>query len=413
MNTQNLRDNYPKLIDYMERTGYCATYILKVRREIDHVLSRADSKDCASYTDIYLEYANKSSSRHYLRDKLNCLGIIERFDNRGQYPDGRGRQQIVKRGLYHLLLPEFKAVVDCYRASESKRNKKATTIIGEASHGASFLYALQQKGINTLGTITEAAVLSVFVGDDDTLRRSCSYKKDIAAVLKACIRENPDSPYLARILAYLPELREQRKNIQYLKPEETHQIKQALTNEDSGLSLRDRAVGSLALYTGMRCCDIAGLTVNDIDWEKELIHIRQQKTDAPLELPLSVTVGNAIYDYLASERPEPEREYIFISENRPYGRLMSGSIGNISNMIMKAANIRQSPGDRRGFHIFRHRVATELLGGGVPQPVISRALGQTSPDSLEAYLSADFKHLKECALSIERFPMPEEVFGNE
>jgi integrase len=92
---------------------------------------------------------------------------------------------------------------------------------------------------------------------------------------------------------------------------------------------------------------------------------------------------------------------------------MNGSLGNISNKIMKTANIRQSTGDRRGFHIFRHHVATELLGNDVPQPVISRALGHISPDSLEAYLSADFKHLKECALSIERFPMPEGVFGNE
>ncbi len=413
MNTQNLRDNYPKLIDYMERDGYCATYITKVRREIDYVLSGADSKDWSSYTDIYLEYVNKSSSRHYLRDKLNCLGIIERFDNCGQYPDGRRRQRIVKRGLYHLLVPEFKAVVDCYRACESKRNKKATTIISEASHGASFLHALQQNGINTLGEITESAVLSVFVGDDNTLRRSCSYKKDIAAVLKACIRETPDCPEFTRILAYLPELREHRKNIQYLKSDEIHRIKQALTNEDSQLSLRDRAVGLLALYTGLRCCDIAGLTVNDIDWAKELIHIRQQKTGAPLELPLSVIVGNAVYDYLTAERSETGCEFIFISKNRPYGRLLSGSIGNISNKIMKTANIRQGSGDRRGFHIFRHRVATELLGSGVPQPVISRALGHTSPNSLEAYLSADFKHLKECALSIERFPMPEGVFANE
>ena len=413
MNTQNLRDNYPKLIDYMERAGYSATYIIKVRREINHLLSRADSKSWVSYTDIYQEYANKSTSKSYLRNKLNYLGIIESFDNRDQYPDGRQRQQIIKRGLYHLLLPEFKAVVDCYRASESKRNKKATTIICEASHGASFLYALQQKGIKTLGAITEAAVLSVFIGEDDIIRRSCSYKKDIAAILKACIRENPDCPEFTKILAYLPELREHRKNIQYLKPEETLQIKQALMNEDSGLSLRDRAVGSLVLYTGLRCCDIAGLTVNDIDWEKELICIRQQKTGAPLELPLSIIIGNAIYDYLTSERPETECEFMFISENRPYGRLLSGSIGNISNKIMKAANIRQSAGDRRGFHIFRHRVATELLGGGIPQPVISRALGHTSPDSLETYLSADFKHLKECALSIERFPMPEGVFANE
>lgn len=413
MNTQNLRDNYPKLIDYMEKAGYSATYIIRVRREINHILSRADSRGWASYMDIYQEYENKSTSQSYLRNKLNCLGIIERFDNRNQYPDGRQRQEIIKRGLYNLLLPEFKTVVDCYRASESKRNKKATTIICEASHGASFLYALQLKGIKTLGAITEAAVLSVFIGEDDIIRRSCSYKKDIAAILKACIRENPDCLEFTKILAYLPELREHRKNIQYLKPQETHHIKQALKNEDSGLSLRDRAVGSLALYTGLRCCDIAGLTVNDIDWEKELICIRQQKTGAPLELPLSVIVGNAIYDYLASERPETECEFMFISENRPYGRLVSGSIGNISNKIMKAANIRQSAGDRRGFHIFRHRVATELLGGGVPQPVISRALGHTSPDSLEAYLSADFKHLKECALSIERFSMPKGVFANE
>ena len=89
-------------------------------------------------------------------------------------------------------------MIDCYRASESKRNKKATTIIGEASHGASFLYALQQKGINTVDAITEVAVLSVFIGEDDTLRRSCSYKKNIAAIFKACIRENPDCPESSR-----------------------------------------------------------------------------------------------------------------------------------------------------------------------------------------------------------------------
>lgn len=41
MNTQNLKDNYPKLIDYMARAGYCTTYIIKVRREIDYVLSGA------------------------------------------------------------------------------------------------------------------------------------------------------------------------------------------------------------------------------------------------------------------------------------------------------------------------------------------------------------------------------------
>jgi integrase len=79
---------------------------------------------------------------------------------------------------------------------------------------------------------------------------------------------------------------------------------------------------------------------------------------------------------------------------------------------MKTANIRQNAGDRKGFHIFRHRLATELLSNGVAQPIISKIAGHTSPDSLESYLSADFKHLKECAISIAEYPVSSEVFTN-
>ena len=52
-----------------------------------------------------------------------------------------------------------------------------------------------------------------------------------------------------------------------------------------------------------------------------------------------------------------------------------------------------------------------MLECGVPQPVISRTLGHTAPDSLEPYLMADFKHLKECALSAAAYPIPEEVLA--
>jgi len=50
-----------------------------------------------------------------------------------------------------------------------------------------------------------------------------------------------------------------------------------------------------------------------------------------------------------------------------------------------------------------------MLENGVARPVISKILGHTSPDSLEPYLMADFKHLKDCALSVEAFPIREEV----
>ena len=246
---------------------------------------------------------------------------------------------------------------------------------------------------------------------DETLLRSCSYKKNIAAVLKACIPYHPET--CSQILAFLPALREARKNIQYLTSKEIQKVKGVLTDGENLLTLRNKAIGMLALYTGLRGCDIAGLTIGDIDWDRDSIYIKQQKTEISFELPLTAVVGNAIYDYLKSERPHTESRYIFVSQLKPYERLKNRSIGNVAVQIMKVAGIRQSKGDRKGFHIFRHHLATRLLGNGVPQPVISRTLGHTSPDSLESYLRADFSHLKECAISIERFPVPKEVFCHE
>jgi integrase len=86
----------------------------------------------------------------------------------------------------------------------------------------------------------------------------------------------------------------------------------------------------MALSYGLRCCDIAGLTVSDVDLQGERIHIRQQKTGVPLELPLTTATGNAIYNYVTVERPESDCEFVFLSEHRPYGRLTDGSLGNIA-----------------------------------------------------------------------------------
>lgn len=412
MNVQNLRDNYLKLISYMETNSYSKTYVDSFKREIKKILASEDSEEWSCYKDVYLGYTKIPYSPNTLRDKRTVIGAIEQFDVHDRYPNGRRRHQLFERGSYPLLSPEFKSVIDLYHEVEKKRGKKKSATVYTESHNAStFFLSLQQKGINSLGKTTEEAVLSIFMSPDETLLRSCSYKKNIAAVLKACIPYHPET--CPQILAFLPALRETRKNIQYLTSKEIQKVKGVLADGENLLTLRDKAIGMLALYTGVRGCDIAGLTLDDIDWNRDFIDIKQQKTEMPLELPLTAVVGNSIYDYLSSERPHTESRYVFVSQLKPYEQLKNKSIGNVAALIMKAAGIRQSKGDRKGFHIFRHHVATELLGNGVPQPVISRTLGHTSPDSLESYLRADFPHLKECAISIEGVPVPKEVFYHE
>ncbi len=411
MNVQNLRDNYPKLISYLETKGYSKSYIGNFNREIEKILKLVDSKKWSCYTDIYKEYSKTSHSPRFLRDKRTIIGAIEQFDIHGRYPDGRRRHELFERGSYPLLSQEFKSIIDLYCEVERKRGKKLTTIYTESHNASTFFLSLQHKGINSLDKITEETVLSIFMSPDETLLRSCSYKKNVAAVLKACIPYHSET--CPQVLSFLPALREIRKNIQYLTPEEIQKVKGTLADGDNQLTLRDKAIGILAFYIGLRCCDIAGLTLDSINWDSDFIDIRQQKTQIPLELPLTAVTGNAIYDYLTSERPSTKSRYIFVSQHKPYERLKNSSIGNVAVKIMKVAGIRQSKGDRKGFHIFRHHFATALLENGVPQPVISRTLGHTSPDSLESYLRADFPKLKECAINMERFPVPKEVFSHE
>ena len=299
MDLQNLKEHHEELLSFMEDNGYCSTYIQRFRNEINRILAGADSSCWQSYQDIYLEYLKLPHSKDYLRNKRTIIGALEQFDLFGRFPDGRHRHTLFKRGSYHLLEPEFQELIDFYRLHEIQRGKKESTIRGESLNTASFLYRMQEQGARCLDEVREDAVLSFFVSEDGLLQKGCSYKKNISAVFKAGLKWK--EPQCRRILGFLPLLRETRKNIQYLTQDEVRLLREAA--EDKGFSARNKAVILLLLFTGLRGCDIAGLTFSSIDWEKERILVNQQKTSVPVEIPLSVVVGNAIYDYLAEERP--------------------------------------------------------------------------------------------------------------
>jgi integrase len=392
----------------MQDAEYSQSHISKVRNEIRYILANAEKCGWTSYAEIYRHYEKQKRSEHYLSHKRIVLSLIENFDKSEKYPDGRLQGNLSCK--YDYLIEEFKSVIDSYLAAAKTSGLKESTIDSRSHCIASFLLHLQEAGCNSLHDITEKAVLSAFVSDSGAILRRSSAKKSIAAVFKACTPQNPEA--FTKLLLFLPQLRTARKNIQYLTSDEISKVKQALSDKTSALSLRDKAIAMLVLYTGLRKCDITGLKLNSIDWDNDIINIVQRKTSVPLTLPLRAIVGNAIYDYVTMERPKIDCEYIFIRQHAPYYEIGADALNRVCNKIMLAAGIRQETGDRKGFHIFRHRLVTTLLGNGIPQPVISDIVGQTSPVSLNPYLHANFPHLKECALSVDRFPVSREVFGN-
>ena len=407
MDLSHLQAHHEELITYMEQSGYSDTYINTFHREIQKILKKADNNTWTSYRDIYNDYEKVPHPKDFLRNKRTIIGALEQFDIHGLFPDGRRRHSLFERGSYHLLVSEFKELIDYYTDAERRRGKKESTIYGEARNTSTFLFHMQLRGCKSLDTISEEDVLSFFITESGERIRSCSYRKNISAVLKA--GQGWKAMECHRILTFLPMLREKRKNIQYLTSEEVEIIRTSAANGE--LSLRNTAIVFLLLYTGLRGCDIAGLMTDSIDWSRDVIRICQQKTAEPLELPLSPVVGNAIFDYLLSGRPDVDDPHLFLTETKHFTPLNSKSIGSIVTKVLKTFGIRQNAGDRKGTHIFRHNLASALLGNGVPRPVISQILGHTSPDSLEPYLRADFTHLKECAISIDAFPVRKEVFG--
>lgn len=411
MDFNNLRQNHHSLIEFLRMNGYSQSYIGKVETEIKRLLKEETRNNWSSYRDIYNDFVITIQSSSYLRCKRTVIGMLERFDIYSEFPDGQTRHHLTSRNSYDLLNEDYRSFIDLYCELERLRGKRTSTIYTEAHNASTFLLTLQKRGISIKDNISEKNVLSFFISDEGGLVRRCSYKKNIKAVFKACSEYHPD--FCKQILSFLPLMKEDRKNIQYLKPAEIKSIKAALAEKNNLLTLWDKAIGYIILYTGLRGCDVANLTLKSTEWDKEILIIKQRKTEILLKLPLLAIVGNAIYDYLIMDRPSATSSYLFLRQNKPYEKLKDKSIGNIATKIMRVAGIRTEKDNRKGFHIFRHHLATSLLENDVPLPVISRTLGHTTPESLNPYLAADFSHLKECALSIEHFPVMKEVFENE
>jgi len=401
---------YPNLISQMRISGYSDYYIGRVEREISFIMSRWEVEGWSSYEDVIRHYEIGAVSAGSLEKKRTYLRIIMDFCTDGKCPDGTW-SKLARNDAYTKLIPEFQRLVDGFKTISRKRGLKESSIKTVSQNGASFLLAMQESGITQLADISEDAVCGRFVSEGGEPLRSCSNRKFVAAFFRSCTPIDLEG--CKKALAFIPIMKGRPKNVQYIKPQEAQATLAALDDMSNGLSLRDRAIGKLAYYTGMRSCDISALDLSAIDWRRDIIAVKQQKTERPLEIPLSAVVGNAIYDYLACERPPVDCPALFITTGKPYKRMHSTSLWRVSVGIMDEASIRQSKGDRRGLHLFRHHLATTLLGKGVPQPVISESLGHASPDSLEAYLSADISHLRECALSIARFPIGEGVFADE
>jgi len=410
MNIIQLKKSHPKLLNYLIQHGYSTQYIRGITNTLNLLFENENRFQ--TYAEFYTNCISKEglySGKRSLKFSRIMMRTIQGFDEFGHYPDKiTFGPTLYRKCGYTQLNDDFRTVVDNYKLAAAKTEKRPQTIQSEALNCAAFLFAMQEQGANKLSEITESRILSFF-HNGKCLIRSRSYRVNINAVLKA--NKGFESwEECDRIMRSLPEIKKGRKNFQFLEDNEIAKIKNGLADDgNEKITLRDKAIISLAMYTGMRGSDIAKMCVSDIDWRRDKITLTQSKTGAPLTLPLRAVIGNAIFDYIKHERINKEAiNNLFVNTHCPDKTLEIRSIGVIATRFLAKLNIRTSGGER-GVRIFRHYIASKLLENGAQVRIISDILGHLSPESINPYIDADLEHLRECGLSIEMFPLGKEV----
>jgi site-specific recombinase XerD len=158
---------------------------------------------------------------------------------------------------------------------------------------------------------------------------------------------------------------------------------------------RNYAVLLLLARLGLRACEIVSLCLDDIDWDNGLFTIRC-KGGRWAQLPLPADVGAAIADYLRSGRPDCVSRHIFLRHRAPI-RGFGGSTA-VSTIVRRALIHAGIDSIRKGAHLFRHTLATDLLRNGASLDEIGEVLRHRSPNTTAVYAKVDLIALRTLAL---------------
>ena len=155
---------------------------------------------------------------------------------------------------------------------------------------------------------------------------------------------------------------------------------------------RDNAIVLLLARLGLRRCEVAALSLNDVDWRagEIVVHGKGSRID---RLPLPHDVGEAIVDYLRDGRPRVSDRALFINACAPLTGITPPCVTDVVRYACVRAGIPPV-----GAHRLRHTVATELLRRGAGLVEIGQVLRHQDQTTTAVYAKVDRAALSPLAL---------------
>lgn len=152
------------------------------------------------------------------------------------------------------------------------------------------------------------------------------------------------------------------------------------------MQLRDRAMLTAFYSCGMRRNEVVHLDMNDIIFEKSILHVRKAKGYKERIVPVTKQSLQYLENYLYDARPyfcNDKNEAFFVTHS---GKRLGGTmmLRRLQQLIQLTNNAALQSKDIH-LHTLRHSIATHLLQNGMKLERIKDFLGHSSLESTQIY----------------------------
>lgn len=142
--------------------------------------------------------------------------------------------------------------------------------------------------------------------------------------------------------------------------------------------LKHRVLIGLLYGCGLRCMEARSLWIKDVDFERNMIHVRQGKGKKDRYVPIGVNLSRGLKKYLEAEHPN---KWLFNGKDHRDGFSQKGV-----QWVVREATKKSGIHKQVTVHTLRHTYATHLLEDGLDIVSIKELLGHAHIQTTMVYL---------------------------
>ena len=307
-----------RALRHLERIGYSRRSLRRYDKIWGHLVSFAGERD---FGDEYSEdlaagfvevcRSHEDACRGWRRHAAFGVRMLGDFRRNGHIERSRTDRHKLN------IPPAMRKPLRDYEAyCIERRHLRSLTITERTAQLARFLDFLGSRGVQTLPQL-QAADLTAYVAWLERYRPK-TVSRIVSGVRLFLQYLTMRGILLQNLGEALPKVRvTQNAAIPSVWDSELVVKLLQAVDRSSPTGKRDYAMLLLASRLGLRSGDLRTLRLDDLDWGASILRITQSKTAAPLDLPISEEVGEALIDYLRFGRPETEYREVFLRLRRP------------------------------------------------------------------------------------------------